>query len=110
MDTPHVIVRFLLDLAILGSLGIGLWTVAGWLANQVFRIGFVRVFAMRHGQRLPVEVDEDYGDWYDVERGVLTEQTADVCADALRRALDAMRNDPRLAKREIEYVLEEIAA
>jgi predicted transglutaminase-like cysteine proteinase len=85
---------------------IGIGTVARRLAIIV-GYGFgVRSPAQRRWEEECARIDDYYRKHYEAD--ALSQQTADICVEALERALDAMKDDPKLAKREIEVVIEEI--
>jgi hypothetical protein len=86
-------------LACWGFLILGIWTFADWVADKL--TGKRRVVR-------PVTTKE----WKAIvaRNAFATDEVADLCVKALERAYEAMRDDPKLAEREVEWVLEQIDA
>lgn len=98
---------------------LGLWDFCGFIADLWTGSRMVdeikRLFAAHEEElrdQIRAELLEEYGDPEDYDGGRrLSEEAIDVCADRLRRALEAMqRGDLKEARYEIEDAHEELAA
>jgi predicted transglutaminase-like cysteine proteinase len=108
-ETPGQWKRDLSLLTLLAAALIGIATVARWLAGWTCWALDIRTPAQRKGMEAWVRerdrIAKHYRDHYDADE---LDKMTDTWVGALERALDAMKDDPKLAKREIEYVLDDL--
>lgn len=88
---------------------VGIVTVAGWFARVTCVAIGIRTPAQRKAMEFWMRerdrIAKHYRDHHDADE---LDKMTDTWVGALERALDAMKDDPKLAKREIEYVLDEL--
>lgn len=86
-------------LACWGFVVLGIWTFAGWIADKLTgKRPVVRPVSWKEYRKIVAK------------NAFATDETMDLCVKALERAYEAMRDDPKLAEREVEWVLEQIDA
>ena len=81
------------------------WAIGGpdWRRRQKLREDLDELAALRAAARLAA--DDSHVSHAEAVN-VMADQSADVCVKALERALETMQSDPKLARREVEYVVE----